>query len=78
MIKTSNDHSAAARALLAWLDGNADLPNRPALITFDDGYRDNLEIAAPLLAERSIQVDARPARGRLRGSATKSGGAAAG
>jgi len=31
-----------------------------------------------MLAERGIQVDARPARGRLRGSATKSGGAAAG
>jgi len=40
--------------VLAWLDGDAELPDRPALITFDDGYRDNLEIAAPLLAERGL------------------------
>lgn len=40
--------------LLAWLDGEGDLPNRAAMITFDDGYSDNLEVAAPLLAEQGL------------------------
>lgn len=40
--------------VLAWLDGRADLPGRPLLITFDDGYRDNLEAAAPVLAARRL------------------------
>jgi peptidoglycan/xylan/chitin deacetylase (PgdA/CDA1 family) len=30
------------------------LPERPALITFDDGYRDNYEVALPLLRERGL------------------------
>jgi peptidoglycan/xylan/chitin deacetylase (PgdA/CDA1 family) len=32
------------------LDGGPRLPSRAAVITFDDGYRDNLELAAPLLS----------------------------
>lgn len=40
--------------LLGWLDGDGDLPRRPLLITFDDGYRDNLEVAAPVLAARGL------------------------
>ena len=32
----------------------ADLPPNPALITFDDGYRSCIELAAPLLAERGM------------------------
>jgi GT2 family glycosyltransferase/peptidoglycan/xylan/chitin deacetylase (PgdA/CDA1 family) len=41
------------RDLLAWLDGTP-LPPRSVLLTFDDGYADLLENAAPLLEERSI------------------------
>lgn len=35
--------------LLAWAQGRATLPERAVLLTFDDGYRNNLTLAAPLL-----------------------------
>lgn len=41
--------------LLAYLDG-ADLPANPALVTFDDGYRDNLENAVPILKQHGIRA----------------------
>jgi peptidoglycan/xylan/chitin deacetylase (PgdA/CDA1 family) len=41
-------------AVLTWLTGEAELPRRAALISFDDAYTDLLEVAAPLLAERGI------------------------
>ena len=41
--------------LLAHLDG-ADLPANPALVTFDDGYRDNLTIATPILDRHGIRA----------------------
>jgi peptidoglycan/xylan/chitin deacetylase (PgdA/CDA1 family) len=38
----------------AWLKGDGDLPPYPALITFDDGYRDNLTNAYPILKARDL------------------------
>ena len=42
-------HAISPAQLLAALDLHARLPARPVLITFDDGYRDILWNAAPLL-----------------------------
>ncbi len=42
--------------LLAWLRGDGDLPPRAALITFDDGYRDNLTAALPALKARGLEA----------------------
>jgi peptidoglycan/xylan/chitin deacetylase (PgdA/CDA1 family) len=40
--------------ILAWLRGDQALPDNPLLITFDDGYRDNLDHALPILRERRL------------------------
>jgi peptidoglycan/xylan/chitin deacetylase (PgdA/CDA1 family) len=40
--------------LVGWLQGGSSLPKYPALITFDDGYRDTLEIAWPMLRRRRL------------------------
>ena len=42
------------RELADWLNGTGGLPPRPMLITFDDGYRDNGDIAWPILRERGV------------------------
>jgi peptidoglycan/xylan/chitin deacetylase (PgdA/CDA1 family) len=40
--------------LLEFVTEGRRLPPRPLLITFDDGYRDNYEIALPILEERRL------------------------
>lgn len=40
--------------VLAWLCGDGALPAKPLLITFDDGYRDNLDNALPVLQQRNL------------------------
>jgi peptidoglycan/xylan/chitin deacetylase (PgdA/CDA1 family) len=39
---------------VAWLSRGASLPPRAALLTFDDGYRDNYELAFPILRRRGL------------------------
>jgi peptidoglycan/xylan/chitin deacetylase (PgdA/CDA1 family) len=48
-------HVVSIDEVVAAFDG-ADLPPNPALITFDDGYRSCLEVAAPALAERGMSA----------------------
>ncbi|MCL4300660.1 MAG: polysaccharide deacetylase family protein [Anaerolineae bacterium] len=40
--------------VLGWLSGRQFLPPNPLLITFDDGYRDNLDHALPVLQQRNL------------------------
>ena len=40
--------------LVAWLQDQQPLPPHPALITFDDGYRDNFDHALPILQQRNM------------------------
>ncbi|MBI1878318.1 MAG: polysaccharide deacetylase family protein [Chloroflexi bacterium] len=47
-------HVVSINELVAWLQDKHPLPLNPALITFDDGYRDNLDYALPVLQERGL------------------------
>src|SRR5512140_1008376 len=40
-------HVVSLKEVVAWLDGEKDLPPYAALITFDDGYLDNYTSAYP-------------------------------
>jgi len=40
--------------LRAWYEGQQGLPDNPVLVTFDDGYRNNLTLAAPVLKAHDI------------------------
>jgi len=44
--------TVAMRDLIRWHGGEGELPERPIVVSFDDGHRSNAALAAPALAER--------------------------
>ena len=48
-LKKHDYHTITPAELYDSLEGNAELPENPVLITFDDGYRDNYDNAYPIL-----------------------------
>ena len=42
--------------LVDYVDGKAPLPEKPVLLSFDDGYRSNLTLAAPILEEFGMRA----------------------
>lgn len=53
------DHGFTAitvREMLDYVEHGADLPEKPVLITMDDGYTSNLTVAAPILAELGMRA----------------------
>ena len=51
----ANFHLITVEELLAAVDEGASLPDRAALLTFDDGYIDHYTNVFPVLKERGIQ-----------------------
>jgi peptidoglycan/xylan/chitin deacetylase (PgdA/CDA1 family) len=49
-------HSASLRDLYFYLVAGRPLPDRPVILTFDDGYRDNYEYAFPLLQQYGFKA----------------------
>ncbi len=42
--------------VLAWKRGSRGLPPNPVLVTFDDGYRDNHDVALPILRRHGVRA----------------------
>lgn len=53
-ILASECHPITMDDVLRFLQGQKDLPRRSVIVTFDDGYADNCEIAAPILEHYGI------------------------
>ena len=47
-------HTITVSELIDYLEGKGSLPERPVLITFDDGYIDNYQCAFPILKKHNI------------------------
>ena len=49
MLSESGFHAVTYQDLIAYVYQGTDLPERPVLITIDDGYQNNLDLAVPIL-----------------------------
>ncbi len=61
-------HAISQRELFGALEWGRPLPSRPVMITFDDGYRDVLFNAAPVLRRLDMPATAYVITGRISGS----------
>lgn len=50
-LKEAGYETVTLRQICDYVSGQTELPEKPILITMDDGYSSNLEIAAPILEE---------------------------
>jgi peptidoglycan/xylan/chitin deacetylase (PgdA/CDA1 family) len=66
-LKAQGYHAVSAQQAFAALEHGAKLPPKPVMITFDDGYRDVLWNAAPLLAHYHMRATAYVITGRISG-----------
>ena len=66
-LKRAGFHAVSMRQLYDALDLGDSLPSRPVAITFDDGYRDVLWYAAPLLHRLRMPATAFVITGRIDG-----------
>lgn len=49
-------HSVSAKELIDYTEGIGELPDKPVLITFDDGFYNNLSLALPLLEKYNMNA----------------------
>lgn len=47
-------HTVTPEQMMAYVEGRGNLPARPVLLTFDDGYESNVLLAAPLLSQYNM------------------------
>jgi peptidoglycan/xylan/chitin deacetylase (PgdA/CDA1 family) len=69
-LRDNGFHTLTQRELLAALRNQQALPARPVLVTFDDGYRDVLGKASPVIERLGLHATAYVISGRLRGTDT--------
>ena len=55
-LKENKYESISMNQLIDFLEGKRFLPSKPVLITFDDGYLNNLELAYPLLQKYQFKA----------------------
>lgn len=55
-LKEAGYQTVTFQQLIDFVENGVDLPQKPILITFDDGYVSNYEIAYPALKERDMQA----------------------
>ncbi|KHE71495.1 S-layer homology domain-containing protein [Halobacillus sp. BBL2006] len=55
-VKAMGYHTITSKELIAYKNGEKELPENPIMVTFDDGYRDNYQYAYPILKKLDMQA----------------------